>query len=47
MTVRYKPDPETIKIKDVESTMAVQLEWRRGACGGYRKCLYIDLKPVA
>jgi hypothetical protein len=47
MTVRYKPDPEAIKIKDGESTMVVKLEWRRGVCGGYKKCLYIDLTPSA
>lgn len=45
MTVRYKPDPEGIKIKEGESTMVVKLEWRRLACGGYKKCLFIDFSP--
>jgi outer membrane biosynthesis protein TonB len=47
MTVRYKPDSEAIKIKDGESTMDVKVEWRRGVCGGYKKCLFIDLSPSA
>jgi outer membrane biosynthesis protein TonB len=47
MTVRYKPDPKAITIKDGQSTLAVKLEWRRGVCGGYKKCLFIDLSPAA
>lgn len=46
MTVRYKPDPEAIKIKDGESTLAVTLEWRSGVCGGYKKCLLFILSPA-
>jgi TonB family protein len=34
MTVRYKPKPETIKIKDGEPTMVIQLGW--GASQGRR-----------